>query len=104
MAGDPDLAKSADIVVALAEAGADIIELGVPFSEPIADGPVIQRGGARALQSGAYLPAILDLVKQIRGRCGTPLLLMSYLNPMLRYGLERFAADAKASGVDGVLA
>ena len=103
MAGDPDLPKSAEIVLALAEGGADIIELGVPFSEPIADGPVIQRGGARALQSGAYLPAILELVRRVRRQTEVPLLLMSYLNPMLRYGLERFAVDAKASGADGVL-
>lgn len=104
MAGDPDLPRSLEVVLAMAEAGADIIELGVPFSEPIADGPVIQRGGARALASGAYVPAILELVKQVRQRSEVPLLLMSYLNPILRRGLERFAADAKTSGADGVLA
>lgn len=103
MAGDPDFPKCAEIVLALAEAGADIVELGIPFSEPIADGPVIQRAGARALRKGAYLPAILDLVKQIRQRSEVPLLLMSYLNPILRYRLERFCDDAVASGADSVL-
>src|SRR5690242_12108483 len=78
VAGDPDLPKSAEIVLALAEAGADIVELGVPFSEPIADGPVIQRSGDRALRKGAYLPAILDLVKQIRAKSEVPLLLFTY--------------------------
>ena len=103
VAGDPDLPKSTEIVLALAEAGVDIVELGVPFSEPIADGPVIQRSGDRALRQGAYLPAILDLVKQIRRQSEVPLILMTYLNPILRYGLERFAADAVAGGTDGVL-
>jgi tryptophan synthase alpha chain len=103
MAGDPDLPKTAEIVLALADAGVDIVELGVFFSEPIADGPVIQRSGARALRQGAYLPAVFDLVKQIRGKSEVPLLLMGYLNPILRYGLERFAADAASSGMDGVL-
>ena len=103
MAGDPDLPKSAEIVLALAEAGVDIIEIGVPFSEPIADGPVIQRAGGRAIRKGAYLPAILDLVKEIRLRSQIPLVVFSYLNPILRYGFERFAADSVASGVDGVL-
>jgi len=103
VAGDPNLPKSAEIVLALAQAGVDIIELGVPFSEPIADGAVIQRSGDRALRQGAYLPAILDLVKQIRRQSEIPLVLMTYLNPILRYGLERFAADAVAGGTDGVL-
>jgi tryptophan synthase alpha chain len=103
MGGDPDLAKSASIVLALAEAGADIVELGVPFSEPIADGLVIQRSGARALRSGATLTAILELVRQVRRQSQVPLLLFSYLNPILHYGFERFAADAVASGADGAL-
>jgi tryptophan synthase alpha chain len=103
MAGDPDLPKSAEIVLALAEAGADIIEIGIPFSEPIADGPVIQRAGGRAIQEGAFLPAILDLVRQIRKQSDVPLLLFSYLNPILRYGFERFAADAVSCGADGTL-
>jgi len=103
MAGDPDLPKTAAIVLALADAGVDIVELGVFFSEPIADGPVIQRSGERAMRQGATLPAILDLVKEIRRKSQVPLLLMSYLNPILHYGLERFAADAVARETDGVL-
>ena len=73
MAGDPDIPKSIEVVLALAEAGSDVIELGVPFSEPIADGPVVQRAGERALQKGAYLPAILDMVREIRRRSEVPL-------------------------------
>jgi len=103
VAGDPDLPKSGEIVLALADAGVDIVELGVPFSEPIADGPVIQRSGDRAIRKGAFLPAILDLVKEIRHKSEVPLLLMTYVNPVLRYGLERFAADAAASGADSAL-
>ena len=103
MAGDPDIPASIEVVLALAQAGADIIELGVPFSEPIADGPVVQRAGERALKKGAYLPAILEMVRTIRRQSEVPLLLFSYLNPVLRYGLERFAADAVASGADGAL-
>ena len=103
MAGDPDISRSIEVVLALAEAGSDVIELGVPFSEPIADGPVVQRAGERALKQGAYLPAILDMVREIRRKSEVPLLLFSYLNPILRYGLERFAADAVAAGADGAL-
>ena len=103
VAGDPDLPKTAEIVLAIADAGADIVELGVFFSEPIADGPVIQRSGARAMRQGAYLPAILDLVKEIRSKSEVPLVMMTYLNPILRYGLERFCTDAAERGVDGVL-
>ncbi|MBI4464221.1 MAG: tryptophan synthase subunit alpha [Acidobacteria bacterium] len=103
MAGDPDLPKSVEIVLALAEAGVDIVELGVPFSEPIADGPVLQRAGDRAIRSGATLPAILEMVRKIRSQSEVPLLLFSYLNPVLRYGFERFAEDAVSSGADGAL-
>ncbi len=103
MAGDPDVPRSTEVVLALAEAGSDIVELGIPFSEPIADGPVVQRAGERALRKGAYLPAILDMVRQVRRHSGVPLLLFSYLNPILRYGLERFAAEAVAAGADGAL-
>ena len=103
MAGDPDIAASHRIILALAEAGVDIIEVGIPFSEPIADGPVIQRSGERALRAGAYLPAILQMVREIRRESQVPLLLFSYLNPVLRYGFERFAADAVSSGADGAL-
>lgn len=103
MAGDPDLPSTINIVLALAEAGADIVELGVPFSEPVADGPVIQRSGERALREGAYLPAILRMVGEIRRLSQVPLMLFSYLNPVLRYGFERFAADAVSNGADGAL-
>ncbi|MEE8176394.1 MAG: tryptophan synthase subunit alpha [Acidobacteriota bacterium] len=103
MAGDPDIATTAKMVVALAQADVDIVELGVPFSEPIADGPVIQRSGERALRSGANLPRILQMVRDIRQESQVPLLLFSYFNPILRYGFERFAADAVASGADGAL-
>jgi tryptophan synthase alpha chain len=103
MAGDPDLPTTVQIVLALAEAGVDIVELGVPFSEPIADGPVIQRSGERALRQGAYLPAILGLVREIRRKSEVPLVLFSYLNPVLKYGFERFADDAVSSGADGAL-
>ncbi len=103
MAGDPDMRRCLEVVLALADAGADIIELGVPFSEPVADGEVIQRAGGRAIANGSFLPAILDLVKQVRKQSQVPLLLMSYLNPILRYGFEKFAADAVAAGADGAL-
>ncbi|OFV97770.1 MAG: tryptophan synthase subunit alpha [Acidobacteria bacterium RIFCSPLOWO2_12_FULL_54_10] len=103
MAGDPDIPRSIDVVLALAEAKTDIIELGIPFSEPIADGPVIQRAGERALKNGVNLPLILDMVRQIRKKSDVPLLLFSYLNPILRYGLERFAKDTVACGADGAL-
>ena len=98
MAGDPNLRATVEIVVALAGAGVDIVELGVPFSEPIADGPVIQRSGERALRQGAYLPAILQTIREIRRSSEVPLILFSYLNPVLKYGFERFADDAVASG------
>ncbi len=103
MAGDPDIPRTIEIVHALANSGVDIIELGIPFSEPIADGPVIQRSGARALQKGAYLPAVLQMVRDIRRDSEVPLLLFTYLNPILKYGLERFAADSVSSGADGAL-
>jgi len=103
MAGDPDFPNSIEIVLALAEAGVDIMELGVPFSEPIADGPVLVRAGDRAIAKGAFLPAILEMVREIRKRSEVPLLLFSYLNPIMRYGFERFAQDAVACGADGAL-
>jgi tryptophan synthase alpha chain len=103
-AGDPDLATTRELILALDRAGADIIELGVPFSDPIADGPVIQRATERALASGTTLKDILRLGKEVREKSQVPLLIMSYYNPLLRYGLEKMAADLKASGYDGVLA
>ena len=88
---------------ALVRGGADLIELGVPFSDPIADGPVIQRAGERALKAGTTLHTVLEIAAEIRGRSEVPLLLFTYLNPVMRYGLDRLAADAARSGVDGCL-
>ena len=102
-AGDPAPDRTADLVEALVRGGADLIELGVPFSDPIADGPVIQRAGARALMAGATLGSVLDIAAEIRRRSEVPLLLFTYLNPVLRYGLERLAADAARQGIDGCL-
>jgi tryptophan synthase alpha chain len=102
-AGDPRPERTAELVLALERGGADLIELGVPFSDPIADGPVIQRASDRALRAGTRLPLILEMVRDIRLHSQIPLLLFSYLNPLLRYGFERLAADAADAGVDGVL-
>jgi len=103
-AGDPDLATTRELIFALERAGADIIELGVPFSDPIADGPVIQRATERALASGTTLRDIVRLGKEVRERSQVPLLIMSYYNPLLRYGLSKMANDFAAAGFDGVLA
>ena len=103
MAGDPGLAATAEVLEALAAGGADIIELGVPFSDPIADGPVNQRAAVRALEAGAKLSAILQLVARQRDKLGVPIILYSYFNPIHARGVERFAEQAAASGVDGVL-
>jgi tryptophan synthase alpha chain len=102
-AGDPSLDATHRFVLALAEAGADVIELGVPFSDPLADGPTIQRASERALKSGATLAGILDLVRRVREVSQVPLVLFSYYNPVLQMGLEKFAATASSAGVDGVL-
>lgn len=102
-AGDPSPAHTADIVAALERGGADLVELGVPFSDPIADGPVIQRGSDRALQAGTTVARVLEIAREIRRCSEIPLLLFSYLNPLLRYGFERLAKDAVEGGVDGVL-
>jgi tryptophan synthase alpha chain len=102
-AGDPTLEATPRLVAALERGGADIIELGVPFSDPIADGPVIMRGAERALAAGATLRGVLDAAAAIRRRSEIPILLFSYLNPLLRYGFEKLATDAAAAGVDGVL-
>jgi tryptophan synthase alpha chain len=103
-AGDPSLEASGKIILAAAESGADIIELGVPFSDPVADGPVIQRASERALRSGTTLAGVLELVRQIRTRTDVPLVLFSYFNPLLQMGLEKFAEAAASAGADGVLA
>jgi tryptophan synthase alpha chain len=102
-AGDPTLEATEKFVIALAEAGADVIELGVPFSDPIADGPVIQRASERALRSGTTLAGVLALVKSLRAKSDVPLVLFSYFNPVLQMGLEKFGEAAKAAGADGVL-
>ena len=103
-AGDPSLTASEKIVLAAADAGADVIELGVPFSDPVADGPTIQRASERALKAGTTLAGVIDLVRQLRARTGVPLVLFSYFNPILQMGLEKFAEEASAAGADGVLA
>src|ERR1700693_443157 len=102
-AGDPSLAATEQFVLALAESGADVIELGVPFSDPVADGPVIQRASERALRAGTTLAGVLSLVKSLRAKTEVPLVLFSYYNPVLQMGLEKFADAAKSAGADGVL-
>ena len=106
-AGDPSFAATLKFVVALAEAGTDVIELGVPFSDPLADGPTIQRASERALKNGATLARVIDLVRQIREAKSpaneVPIVLFSYCNPVFQMGLETFAAAASAAGADGVL-
>jgi tryptophan synthase alpha chain len=103
-AGDPSLDATHKFVLALAEAGADVIELGVPFSDPLADGPTIQRASERALKSGTSLAGVIDLVARIRKSSQIPLVLFSYYNPILQMGLETFARAASGAGADGVLA
>src|SRR3989449_5402864 len=108
VAGDPSLDASLKYFLALAEAGADVIELGVPFSDPLADGPTIQRASERALKAGATLVGVLDLVHRIRQSSfpanEVPLVLFSYYNPILQMGLQKFASSAASAGADGVLA
>jgi tryptophan synthase alpha chain len=103
-AGDPDLRRSAEILQALDRAGADVLEVGVPFSDPLADGPVIQRATERAIAAGGSLRASLAMIAQVRPRVKAPIVLFSYANPMLRLGLDAFARQAADAGVDGVLA
>ena len=101
--GDPDLATTREIILAAISAGADVIELGVPFSDPVADGPVIQRASERALKNGTSLQDVLSLARDIRRHSGAGLVIFSYLNPVLRMGLESFSKAAAEAGVDGVL-
>jgi tryptophan synthase alpha chain len=103
-AGDPSPDQTVELVLALERGGAGLIELGVPFSDPVADGPVIQAASERSLKAGTTLRKVLELADRIRKQSEVPLLLFSYLNPMLRYGLEALARDAAAAGVDGCLA
>ena len=102
-AGDPDLETTARLIPALEAAGVDILEIGVPFSDPTADGPVIQAASQRALKKGATLAKILAMIVRLRRTSGIPIVLFTYYNPILSYGPERFAADAAAAGVDGIL-
>jgi len=106
-AGDPSFAATLKLVIAITEAGADVIELGVPFSDPLADGPTIQRASERALKNGATLSRVIDLVRQIRKAnypaSEVPIVLFSYYNPVFQMGLEKFAAAASSAGADGVL-
>jgi tryptophan synthase alpha chain len=102
-AGDPSLAITGEILTRLDAAGADVLEVGVPFSDPLADGPVIQRATERALSGGAHLDGVLDMLATVRPHITAPIVIFSYANPILRMGLEAFAGRAKAVGVDGVL-
>jgi tryptophan synthase alpha chain len=102
-AGDPTPEQTPAIAETLVRAGVDLIELGVPFSDPVADGPVIQRASARALNAGTTLPKVLEIARKIRETSEVPLVLFTYLNPAIHYGFEKLAKDAKAAGIDGVL-
>src|SRR5258707_8463385 len=102
-AGDPDLPRSAEILKALDRAGADILEVGVPFSDPLADGPVIQRATERALAAGGNLRATLSMIAGVRSSITAPIVIFSYANPLLRMGLDTFAKRAADAGVNGVL-
>jgi len=102
-AGDPDMDRSLEIMFALEEAGVDVIELGVPFSDPMADGIVNQMAAHRALEAGATTHGVLDLIRRFRERSETPLVLFTYLNPIYSYGFAKFHEDAAAAGADGIL-
>ena len=102
-AGDPDLARTAEILVALAKNGADVLEVGIPFSDPLADGPVIQRASERALASGSTLRGALKMIRDARSRIDAPIVLFTYANPVLRMGEAAFVSAAAEAGVDGVL-
>jgi tryptophan synthase alpha chain len=102
-AGDPSLADTRRLVVEAARRGADVVELGIPFSDPLADGPVIQRAGARALAAGTTVPRVLELVAEIRAETQVPLVFLTYYNPVLAFGLEAFARTAADVGADGVM-
>src|SRR5579884_4009194 len=102
-AGDPTPEKTPELVAALERGGCDLIELGVPFSDPIADGPVIQRGSERALRAGTTLRTVLDIARRIREISEIPILLFTYMNPVMHYGFDALGADARAAGIDGCL-
>jgi len=102
-AGDPSLAATRDLVVEVARRGADVIEIGIPFSDPLADGPVIQRATQRAFAAGVTLPRVLELVREMRGEVGVPLVFLTYYNPVLAFGLKAFCATSVEAGIDGVI-
>lgn len=102
-AGDPDLETTTDLILELADAGATLIELGVPFTDPVADGPVIQRASERALRHGFGLTEVLQVVSDARKQTEVPIILFSYFNPLLQFGIEKLAREARSAGVDGVL-
>jgi len=102
-AGDPDIPRSRELILSMCRAGLDILELGVPFSDPTADGPVIQRSSARALKAGVNLAAVLELTRDLRREVSVPIILFSYYNPILAYGVDRLYGDAQAAGADGLL-
>jgi len=102
-AGDPDVPTTVELIHALIESGADLIELGMPFSDPMADGPTIQAASERALAAGTTVAAVLDIVRTVRRNSNVPIVLMGYYNPVFHYGAARFAADAADAGVDGLL-
>ena len=103
MAGDPDLQKTMERVLLLEDCGADIVELGVPFSDPVADGPTIQRAAERALEAGTSLRKMLVFMRDLRKRSQIPVIFMTYYNPIFKYGEETFVADASNAGVDGLI-
>lgn len=103
MAGDPDLRRTGELVKILEDCGADIIELGVPFSDPLADGPTIQKAAQRALAEGVTMGSVIGFVAELRKTTDIPIILMTYYNPIFKYGEERFANDASFSGVDGII-
>lgn len=102
-AGDPDIRTSREVITELEKSGADLIELGIPFSDPMADGPTIQASSERALKKGVHIPDVLKLVSDIRKKSEVPIVLFGYYNPVLQYGLDRFAKDASKAGADGLL-
>ena len=102
-AGDPDLKTTEQLILAMAKAGADLIELGIPFSDPVAEGPVIQLASERALQAGATTDKILALVSRVRKESDVPLAFMTYINPVFAYGIDRFMHDSREAGVDALI-
>jgi tryptophan synthase alpha chain len=102
-AGDPDVGRSLEIMSAMCAAGLDILELGIPFSDPTADGPAIQRSSARALTHQVNLPQVLDMIRRLREKTTIPIILFGYYNPILQYGGDKFCTDAQVAGTDGVL-